>query len=360
MLAAMRLRTLVALLAMAVVCQTACNKEKLGVRAIGVLGPGVINDPRNKSLRFDILKFGLEQFCYEMTRRGAPLKLEDDQPVMGRFFATNCQSRVIDDENRQSLVVQYEGKGYAWTNVSLRIGFSAAGVTEYAADFQVHEGALYVYFRPRNIDSAAFTTHMVESKVATAGAQIFGVDFDAMGTKIVRGQIERGFTVIRYSKRGETDFGLGIVSKGKKPFHPFQIRRSEKKMLANDRTEVHSHQHDFVGPLEVKGSGKALYVTATLDGAPGVDVLIVPKGVGDLMIQNYVTNPGPTGLTAPPLLDEPLETGRLWKRFVPVGKGLYYLIFDHSRAMGRTTPPQIAGDDRAAKIDYLIQLGDAP
>src|SRR5262245_29023744 len=62
------------------------NQESLGVSALSVVSAGVVNDPANKSLRFDLLKFGLERFCVEMQRRGAPLKLSDSEPVLGRFF----------------------------------------------------------------------------------------------------------------------------------------------------------------------------------------------------------------------------------------------------------------------------------
>lgn len=348
------------ILLLAAAVTLSCSKEKLGTRAISILGPGVINDPRNKSLRFDVLKFGLEEFCKEMTARGAPLKLQDDQPVLGRFFATNCQSRVIDDDNRKSIVIQYSGVGYAWTNVSQRIGFSSSGVIEYAPDFQMHKGAMYVYFRPRNIDSVQFETKVVESALARTGAAVLNIDFNAMGLNIVRSQVERGFTVIRYSKSGETEFGLGFVPTGQKPFKPFQISGSDKRVLANDRTEVHTNQHDFVGGFEVKKGGKALYITATLDGAPAVDVLLIQKGVGDLMVNQYVANAGPTRLTAPPLLDDQLVAGQVFKRYVKVPKGVYYLLLDHSATIGRTAPAAVAGDDRAAKVDYVVQVGDAP
>src|SRR5690349_2180075 len=87
---------------------TGCpSREKMGIGAMGILGPGVINDPKNKSLRFDLLKFGLDQFCKEMKERGAPLKLRDGEPVLGRFFAETCSSQVIDEENRKSFIVQY-------------------------------------------------------------------------------------------------------------------------------------------------------------------------------------------------------------------------------------------------------------
>jgi hypothetical protein len=60
------------------------------------------------------------------------------------------------------------------------------------------------------------------------------------------------------------------------------------------------------------------------------------------------------------LLDEPVEAGKPWKRFLPLPRGIYYLVIDHSPSVGRTAPPAQAGDDRAAKIDYLVQLGERP
>jgi hypothetical protein len=336
------------------------SRETLGRGALSILSEGVVNNPANKSLRFDILKFGLDQFCFEMTRRGVPLKLSDDQPVLGRFFADTCQSQVVDDEDRKSFVVQYSGRGYGWTNLSGRLGFTSAGLAEYAPDFQMHEGAMYIYFRPRNIDATSFRTLMVESGVARAGMAVTGINPDQLGKNLVQGQLGRGFTVIRYSSKGETDFGLGYIAKGQKPFKPFQISHSDNLTVANDRTEVHSAQQDFVGGFDVTEEGQALFLTMSLDGAPAVDVLLVPKGVGDTMIDRYIRGPGPTSLEYTPLLDEPLTAGQVWKRYVQVPKGLYYVIIDHSSRVGRSAPPAGIADDRAAKIDYVVQVGDAP
>jgi hypothetical protein len=84
----MRAATLLALAPLLLAGLPACpSKETVGANSMSVLGPGVVNDPGNKSLRFDILKFGLERFCQEMMRRSVPLKLGDDQPVLGRFYA---------------------------------------------------------------------------------------------------------------------------------------------------------------------------------------------------------------------------------------------------------------------------------
>ena len=336
------------------------SREELGRGALTVLGEGVVNNPANKSLRFDILKFGLDRFCFEMTRRGAPLKLSDDQPVIGRFFAETCQSQVLDDESRKSFVIQYSGKGYGWTNLSGRLGFSSSGLVEYAPDFQMHEGAMYIYFRPRNIDATRFDTLMVESSFARAGMAVTGLNPDQLGKNLVQGQLQRGFTVIRYSSSGETDFGAGYVQKGKQPFKPFTIRNSEKMTLANDRTEVHTGQQDFIGGFDVTEDEQALYLTLSADGAPAVDVLLVSKGAGDLMIDQYVRNPGPASTTFTPTLDEPLASGELWKRYARVPKGVYYLLIDHSNRVGRTSPGTPTSDDRAAKVDYLVQLGPAP
>ena len=118
------------------------NQESLGISALSVVSAGVVNDPANKSLRFDLLKFGLERFCAEMQRRGAPLKLSDNEPVVGRFFADSCQSRVLDQEKRQSVIESYSGKGYGWTNLTGRLGFTSSGSVEYAADFQQQADAM--------------------------------------------------------------------------------------------------------------------------------------------------------------------------------------------------------------------------
>jgi hypothetical protein len=165
--------------------------------------------------------------------------------------------------------------------------------------------------------------------------------------------------VIRYNDRGETDFGLGYIPKGAKPFKPFVVD-SDKLVLSNDRTELHTGQQDFIGGFEVTDDDQALFLTASVDGAPAVDAFLIPKGMGDLMIDQYVRKPGPQPLPSPALLDEAIPMGPLWKRFVPAPKGVYYLLIDHSREVGRSVPPAQVGDDRAAKVDYVVERGDRP
>jgi hypothetical protein len=357
----MQKRSLVVAAAVTLLGATGCpKKESLGMSAMSVLGPGIINDPKNKSLRFDILKFGLEEFCREMKERGAPLKLRDGEPVLGRFFADGCTTQIIDEEQRKSIVLQYSGRGYAWTNVTGRLGFTSSGLVEYSPDFQLHDGAMYVYFRPRNLASASFQTTLVESALARTGIALTRVNPDQIGRDIVENQLRRGFTVIRYTSNGETDFGLGYVPVGKRPFRPFIVESESKVTLDDDRTEVHSNQQDFIGGFVVKEDDQALSITAQIDGSPAVDILLVSKSDGDRVIDGYVRTAGASMLPSPPLLDETVAAGSLWKRQVSVPKGNYYLVVDNSSVLGRAAPPATLGDDRAARVDYVVEVGDRP
>jgi len=87
------------------------------------------------------------------------------------------------------------------------------------------------------------------------------VDPDRVGRQILSAQLERGFTVIRRDTSGEIAYGIGVLPVGTTPFLPFQIV-SAKQTLANDRTELHAGQQDFVGGFEVTRNGQALTLTA--------------------------------------------------------------------------------------------------
>jgi hypothetical protein len=336
-----------------------CGREKLGSGAISVLSSGVINNPSNKSLRFDLLKFGLEQFCSEMQRRGLPLKMRDGDPNIGRFSATSCQSQVIDESNRQTILIRFAGRGFAWTNVTQRVGFESQGLIEYSPDFRMQGDAMYIYFRPRNVDATSFKTLLVESVVATAGIGLTGIRPDDLGKSVVDAQLKRGFTVIRYSDRGETELGMGIVPLGQHPFRPFQIRQSERVTLDNDRTEVHSGQQDYIGGINVDDDDQALYITATVDGAPAVDLLLVPKSQGDALLNTYTSVSGPAVPPNAPFAAV-VQAGQTLQQYVPLPRGTYTLLLDHSHALGQVSPPQVGLDDRAARLDYLVQVGSRP
>jgi hypothetical protein len=343
------------LLLLGALCLGCGNQEALGVSALSVVNAGVVNDPSNKSLRFDLLKFGMDRFCVEMQRRGAPVKLSDHEPVLGRFFAESCQAQVLDQPERQSVVVRYSGKGYGWTNLSDRLGFSSAGVVEYAVDFQQQAESMYIYFRPRSVGEATFQTLLIESAAARVGLGLSGIDAEGLGKDLMMRQLQRGFTVIRHSARGDVEFSPGLIPTGQRPFRPFQVQNSDKLTLDNDRTELHPGQQDYIGGLYVADSGKHLFLNLSLDGAPAVDVFLVSDLDARVMLQSYVTQGGGARLPRAPLMDVALRTGEPLTIEVSPPPGNYYLVFDHSPSAGRSNP---AASDQAAKIDYLVQVGE--
>lgn len=336
------------------------SREALGMSSVSVLGAGVVNDPENKSLRFDLLKFGLDSFCGQMRSIGAPLRMGDDEPVMGRFYASACNSQVIDDANRKSFVLQYAGEGFATSQQGGRVSFSTTGLVEYAPDFLMHGDALYVYFRPRVVDATGFSTLLVESKLAASALALFGLTPDAFGRRIVDGQLRRGITVIRSGKTGETEFGLGFVPLGERPHRPFSVDTQDKRVLANERTEIHAGQQDYLGPFEVETDDQAVYLTLVLDGAPAADALIVSESVGRTMIDHLLKQPGAAAPSSLPALDEPVVRDQVWKRYAVVPKGKYYLVLDNSGSAGRTTPPPGPSDGSSARVDALVMIGDRP
>jgi hypothetical protein len=345
-----------ALASAALLLPSCASQEQLGGSAVGIVGQGVVNNPSNKSLRFDILRFGLGRFCEEMMERGAPLKLHDDQPVMGRFFAEGCQSQVFDDNRRNTLVVQFSGRGYAWTNLTGRIGFRTRGLVELAPDFRLHDGAMYVYFRAQKVDASDFELLLTEATASTNTARAAGIDANRIGRSIVDGQLRRGFTVIRYDEDGHTDFDLGLVPPGDRPFRPYTVISSPRATVTNGRTEVYREQQDFIGRLKVKDGDQALTLTMKLDGAPAVDVaLLNARNVGP-MLDRYLTSPGAVQLAAHPAFAGQLVAGAPLKVEVPLPEGEYFLVIDNSSAVGMTAP----ASSSAAKVDYLVQLGDAP
>jgi hypothetical protein len=336
------------------------SRESLGMRSVSILGAGVVNDPQNRSLRFDLLKFGLDSFCQEMQARGLALKMADDEPVMGRFYATACSAQVIDEDTRKSFVVQYAGSGFAGSSQGGRVGFSTTGLVEYAPDFLMKDGAMYVYFRPKVVDATGFQTLLVESQLAASALKLFGIDANAFGQKVVEGQLRRGFTVVRYDSSGETDFGLGIIALGERPYHPFSVRTEDKRVVANERTEVHLGQQDFIGPITLDGESQAIYLTLALDGAAAIDALVLPEAEGKRMLDAFTKQPGPVTPLSPPLLDEPVLRAAEWKRYVVAPKGRYYLVLDNSGAAGRTTPPSGPADGLSARTDVLLLVGERP
>ena len=333
--------------------------QSVGADVIAIM-PGVINRSDNKSLRFAMLKYGLETFCQEMLKRGAPLRLADDQPGIGRFYPQRCDTRLLDEETTRTFLVQFAGSGYAWTNVTQRIGFDATGAVEYDPDFLIDGSTMYLYFRTKHVASTSFQPGMIENRTANLALVLGGGGFaEKFGQQVVAAELTRGFTVIRQGD-GTVDFGLGMIEKGKKPFHPYQIHGTSKTVLANERIEVHAGQREYLGPFEVDAQGRALFLTIQVDGAEAVDVMAVPRDTGEQWLSLYIHQPATTPPLYPPLLDDVAASAQPYRKTLPVGKGRYYLVIDNTASAGRVAPPANLFDDRAALVNYAVELGDAP
>jgi hypothetical protein len=147
---------------------------------------------------------------------------------------------------------------------------------------------------------------------------------------------------------------------GERPYHPFSVRTEDKRVVANERTEVHLGQQDFIGPITLDGESQAIYLTLALDGAAAIDALVLPEAEGKRMLDAFTKQPGPVTPLSPPLLDEPVLRAAEWKRYVVAPKGRYYLVLDNSGAAGRTTPPSGPADGLSARTDVLLLVGERP
>ncbi|MFO0758571.1 MAG: hypothetical protein U0359_18910 [Byssovorax sp.] len=324
-----------------------------GQRALGIM-PGIVNDPSNHSLRKAILAFGTSKVCSEVQKRSLPLKLREDDPVTGRFFPGTCFAQ---DLPTGDLRVQFSGGGYIWTNLTQRMSFDAGGAIDYDTDFLMDGSTMYVYFRPKSTGAANLNVKLIEQPQAAAMNTLpiggSGNLASSVGTQILKGEIARGFTVIR-SAGGDVEFGMGVIEKGSHPPAPF---KGQDQVLANEMVEVHQNQRDFVGPLEVPEGGK-LDIRVAIDGAPACDLILVPRYLGEQWLQTYTRVAATTPPPSPPLLDDSAFSGAVWHRTLSLPGGLYYLVLDNTGTAGRTAPTTYAHDDRAVLVKLAVSASD--
>jgi hypothetical protein len=320
---------------------------------------GPINDPSNRTLRRDIMGYGLGQFCRQMTSRSAPLKLTPDSPVVGRFFPQHCAQRILDNGD---LWVQFDGYGYAWTNLSKKVAFTSAATIQYNQDFKCGDNdAIYAYFDPRSVSPPDFHVTQIEQPVANLVQNWIAPFADNFGRQMAGGQLALGFTVIQ-SSDGSSEFSVGHLPLGSRPFHPLKVGNGSRVTYENLRTEVHSGERDFLGPIAVQGSGQAVFMDVQLDGAASVDVFLAPKQEGDASLQLYLQY-GPAGpLAYPPRFSDVIQGGVAYRRAVPVPEGIYYVVIDNTASAGQVSPavPLFGAVDNPAVVNYAIQTGDAP
>ncbi len=338
----------------------------VGVVGFGACSPnsvcklaGPINDPSNRTLRRNLMSFGLGQFCTQMISRSAPLKLTPDAPIIGRFYPQHCQQDVLDNGD---LLVHFDGFGYAWTNVSKKVTFHSAAAVQYNQDFRcADDNSIYAYFDARVSPLPDFHVDQIEQPMANLVQAWVAPYSDNFGRQIVSGKLAQGFTVI-CGDDGSMDFDLGHLALGQRPLHPFNVHNSSRLEWESGRSSVYANERDFIGPISVQGDGHAIYLTMQLDGQASVNVLLVPKNEGDASLQLYM-NYGPSGpLAFPPRFADFVQYGVQYQRAVPVPAGMYYVVIDNTTPAARAAPAPILpfGVDAAAVVSYAIQIGDAP
>jgi hypothetical protein len=321
---------------------------------------GPINDPSNRTLRRSLMAFGLGKFCQQMTSRNVPLKLAPDAPVIGRFYPAHCIQRQLDNGD---LWIEFDGTGYAFTNLSRKVTFRSAATIQYNDDFKCAEDdSIYAYFDTRSVSPPAFSIVAIEQPVASLVENWIAPLAETFGKQIVSGQLGQGFTVIE-ADDGSTDFDLGHIPVGGKPKHPFAMHGNGRETVDSQRTVVYVGERDFVGPVAIQESGKAIYLTMQLNGQQALDVFLVPKGEGDPSLQAYEAY-GPAGpLAYPPRFADVIVLGVQYERAVSVPPGMYYVVIDNTQTAGQVAPPPVPPfgvADSGAVVNYAIQIGDAP
>ncbi len=328
--------------------------------------PGVVNDPANRTLRREILGFGTASLCKELLKRSVPLKLRDDDPATGRFFPRQCKIETLENGD---LYVQFAGVGYAWSNVTKRLSFTASAAIQYEQDFRLDGSTMYIYFQPAATTAKKFELKMVEQQAmpTTPIAPLFPGNspqafMNQVGEGLLAREIGRGFTVIRESD-GSALFGVGLIPVGQRPQAPYERRNDDRLLYVNEAVEIHQEQRDYAGPFEIPDKGMALYLTVGLTGTAAIDLLVLPRQPGDAWIESYVSAPQAGPPPAPPVFSETVTadaTGRPLKRMVRLPKGSFYIVLDNTASAGPTSPAQTALDDRAALVSVGVELGDAP
>ncbi len=319
---------------------------------------GTVNAPENRTMRRNAMATGLGEFCKQMLTRSAPLAMVPGQAATGRFFPTSCSQREADNGD---LAVQFGGRGYTWTTLTKKVTFEMSGAVQYNQDFLVapEKCDIYGYFRPRKVTSSDFKIGFVEQPAAQFVTQMsnMGTQF---GKQLVGDNLSKGFTVIMLEDGGQ-DFGLGIIDLGKKPFHPLTVQQKGRMPIENNRVEVHSNERDFVGPFTVEAEDSSIWITAQSDGGVPIDVMVMRKGEGDQSLRSYLEQAAIGPLTGTPIWADVLQPAQVgFARRVPVPPGMYYVVLDNSSQAGTVAPPVNLFDDRAALVDYAIQIGKNP
>jgi hypothetical protein len=315
---------------------------------------GAIND--SPSIRWWLFSnFGASKICPEMLKRGVPLKLQAlGNESVGRFFPQTCHVAVNDQT--KTIVMSASGTGYASVPLVRRVGFYCGIQVEMAPDFRLESDSIYVWGKyqrmltPPDLRIVGAENPMVSLATSTP----VGDMATFLGQLIVTSEIARGFTVVRQDD-GD-DFTLGILNPPDKPKRQFKAG-ADRTVLASDLAQVGATAREYLGPFEVPGSDKALYLKARIAGAPLV-YAVVDKATGDAWRRAYESGQPLGPPPGQPFYGDALAVGEANLR-LPLREGSYYIVFEN-RAPPPTAPlgMPLPFPETVSHLVYGVELGD--
>ena len=91
---------------------------------------------------------------------------------------------------------------------------------------------------------------------------------------------------------------------------------------------------DFIGPVRVEGSGRAIYLTMQLDGQPAVDVMIFPKAAGEAALQAFMSYGAAGPLPMPPIMGEYTKPHtRAWSERIASFDGFVFVTPEYNHGI---------------------------
>jgi hypothetical protein len=122
-------------------------------------------------------------------------------------------------------------------------------------------------------------------------------------------------------------------------------------MFMNEIAEVHSNTLDFLGPFEIDGKGRMLFVHIRSTGI-ALDVAVMTRAAGDTWRRQYQNN---AGVPLPPV--QPIVSGFVAAdadadRSVALPLGQYYVVIDNSPSSVRSPAAQPAPTRSRRAISY--------
>jgi hypothetical protein len=124
---------------------------------------------------------------------------------------------------------------------------------------------------------------------------------------------------------------------------------SERVMFMNEMAEVHGNTLDFLGPFEIDGSGRMLFVKIRSAGI-ALDVAVTTRAAGDAWRRQYLSQRGVPLPPGPPIVAGVVPPDVETDRSIALPQGQYYLVVDNSPYVGQTAPPASVLFDPVARV----------